>query len=119
MQRLQGRRRRLVELEQSGQPDVFRLEPSVLGSGSHICFVTHVTGTQQTSDLVPVPLTYLIHLILVYAYFYSQNAAYWLNDLNIGVDLGFVTVVSYLAAVPLSRILESLFMAIEKLLKGK
>lgn len=63
--------------------------------------------------------TYLVHLSLIYSYFLSQNTAYWLNDLNIGVDLIFITVVSYLAAVPLTLLMESPFMALEKLLKGK
>lgn len=63
--------------------------------------------------------TYLVHLSLLYSYYLSQNTAYWLNDLSIGVDLVFVTVVSYLAAVPLTLLMESPFMALEKLLKGK
>jgi peptidoglycan/LPS O-acetylase OafA/YrhL len=63
--------------------------------------------------------TYLIHLHLIFIYYLSQNTAYWFDDLNLVVDFVFITIISFGAAVPLTLLVESPFMAFEKLMKSR
>lgn len=57
---------------------------------------------------------YLVHLHLILAYFLNSKAAYWVDDLNIGIDVVFSIVISYSAAVALTLLVESPFLALEK-----
>jgi hypothetical protein len=52
-------------------------------------------------------------------YVESINTAYWFNDLNITIDFFFLAFTAYSAAIPLTLAVESPFMAMEKLMKGK
>ena len=63
--------------------------------------------------------TYLVHIHLGMVFFQSLNEAYWFNDLNITIDFFFITFISFAAAIPLTLAVESPFMAMEKLFKGK
>lgn len=59
---------------------------------------------------------YLVHLHLILAYFLNAKAAYWVDDLNVGIDVVFSIVISYSAAVILTLLVESPFLALEKCL---
>jgi peptidoglycan/LPS O-acetylase OafA/YrhL len=63
--------------------------------------------------------TYLVHINLGMVYVESINTAYWFNDLNITIDFFFLAFTAYSAAIPLTLAVESPFMAMEKLMKGK
>ena len=63
--------------------------------------------------------TYLVHINLGMVYEESLNTAYWFNDLNITIDFFFLAATAYAAAIPLTLAVESPFMALEKLFKGK
>jgi hypothetical protein len=63
--------------------------------------------------------TYLVHIHLAVVFFESRSDAYWFNDLNLAIDFFFVTLTSFAAAIPLTLAVESPFMAMEKLFKGK
>lgn len=63
--------------------------------------------------------TYLVHIHLIIVYDCSANTAFWFNDLNIAIDFFFVAVTAYAAAIPLTLAVESPFMALEKVFKGK
>jgi len=51
--------------------------------------------------------------------FESRNQTYWFDDLNITIDLIIVAAASFAIAIPLTLAVESPFMAMEKLFKGR
>lgn len=59
---------------------------------------------------------YLVHLHLILAYFLNSKVAYWVDDLNVAIDVIFSIVISYSAAVVLTLLVESPFLALEKCL---
>ena len=60
---------------------------------------------------------YLAHLHLIFAYFLNGKTAYWVDDLNVGIDVVFAVVMAYSAAVALTLVVESPFIALEKCLR--
>jgi peptidoglycan/LPS O-acetylase OafA/YrhL len=62
---------------------------------------------------------YLIHYGLLYTILVSQPASTYLSDMTLFYDFIVCLVATYAAALPISLILESPLMAIEKLMKGQ
>ena len=60
---------------------------------------------------------YLVHLHLILAYFLNSKTAYWVDDLNVSIDVIFSIVMSYTAAIGLTLLVESPFLALEKCLR--
>ena len=93
------------------------LLPMLLG---HCKLVTWFLSLDLWTPLARLTFcTYLVHIHLAIVFFESRDQAYWLNDLNLAIDFFWVAATSFAAAIPLTLAVESPFMAMEKLFKGK